>query len=95
LTNEPLGMREMKEAMVKESRDMTFWPVTVRPPDQLALDTAEQSPFPSLQRHLLDEYSGQAMSFEDLLNHRLPQGAVAGARLSCGRPRPRTAQEAR
>jgi hypothetical protein len=68
LTNEPLGMREMKEAMVQESRDMTFWPVTVRPPDQLALDTAEQSPFPSLQRHLLDEYSGQTVSFEDLLN---------------------------
>jgi three-Cys-motif partner protein len=74
LTNEPLGMREMKEAMVKESRDMTFWPVTIRPPDQLALDTAERSPFPSLQRHLLDEYSGQTMSFEDLLNIDYPKG---------------------
>ena len=34
LTNSDLGMREMKEAMVKKSGDMTFWPVTVRDPAQ-------------------------------------------------------------
>ncbi len=38
-------MREMKEAMVGESEDMTFWPVTVRPPDQLALEVAEEKPY--------------------------------------------------
>jgi three-Cys-motif partner protein len=74
LTNEPLGMRKMKEAMVKESRDMTFWPVTVRPPDQLALDVAEPSPYPSLQRHLADTYRGRTMTFEDVLNTDYPEG---------------------
>jgi three-Cys-motif partner protein len=74
LTNEPLGMRKMKEAMVKQSRDMTFWPVTVRPPEQLELDIAEQEPFPSLQRHLADAYRGRPMTFEDLLNTDYPEG---------------------
>lgn len=74
LTNSPLGMRQMKKAMVQESPDMTFWPVTVRPPDQLALDTAEQAPYPSLQRHLTDAYGGQTMTFEELLNSDYPQG---------------------
>ena len=74
LTNEPLGMREMKKAMIKESPDMTFWPVTVRPPDQLAMDTAEQSPFPSLQRHLADAYSARTLTFEELLNIDYPHG---------------------
>ena len=63
LTNEPLGMREMKKAMVKTSPEMTFWPVTARPPAQLALDTAEQSPYPELQKHLLSAYDGQRMAF--------------------------------
>jgi hypothetical protein len=58
----------MKDAMIEESPDMTFWPVTVRLPDQLPLDTAEQAPFPSLQHHLLDGYGGQTMRSEDLLN---------------------------
>lgn len=74
LTNNPLGMRQMKRAMIKESRDMTFWPVTVRPPAQLALDTAEQPPYPSLQQHLAETYTGQTMRFEDLLNTDYPQG---------------------
>jgi len=74
LTNEPLGMRKMKEAMVKQARDMTFWPVTVRPPDQLALDIAEQKPYPSLRRHLADTYHGQKMTFEDVLNTDYPEG---------------------
>ena len=74
LTNSPLGMRQMKRAMVKESHDMTFWPVTVRPPDQLALDTAEQPPFPSLQRHLAEVYLGRTMTFEDVLNADYPEG---------------------
>jgi three-Cys-motif partner protein len=68
LTNSALGMREMKEAMVKQSSDMTFWPVSVRNPDQLALDTGEQPPFPRLQEHLVDLYAGQSIKFEDLLN---------------------------
>ncbi len=53
---------------------MTFWPVTLRPPDQLALDTAEQPPCPSLQRHLAETYLGQTMTFEDLLNVDYPEG---------------------
>jgi hypothetical protein len=53
LTNNDLGMREMKEAMVAKSGEMTFWPVTVRPPDQMALEVAEAEPFPTLQRRLL------------------------------------------
>ncbi len=74
LTNSPLGMRQMKRAMVRESRDMTFWPVTVRPPDQLALDTTEQPPYPSLQQHLTEAYLGQTVTFEDLLNIDYPEG---------------------
>jgi hypothetical protein len=75
LTNEPLGMRKMKEAMVKQSADMTFWPVTVRDPDQIALDVAEPSPYKTLQRHLLDAYAGHTLSFEELLNQDYPLGA--------------------
>ncbi len=67
-------IRQMKRAMIKESRDMTFWPVTFRPPDQLALDTAEQPPYPSLQQYLAETYLGQAMTFEDLLNTDYPEG---------------------
>ncbi len=74
LTNNPLGMRQMKHAMIKESKDMTFWPVTVRPPDQLALDVAEASPFPSLQTYLASKYIGRTMSFEDLMNLDYPEG---------------------
>lgn len=74
LTNEPLGMRKMKEAMVHESPDMTFWPVTVRAPDQIALDVAESAPYPTLQEHLLDRYAGRTLSFEDLLNEDYPLG---------------------
>ena len=40
----------MKEAMVKKSGDMTFWPVTVRPPDQLRSRSSEKKPYPMLQR---------------------------------------------
>ena len=74
LTNEPLGMREMKKAMIKTSPEMTFWPVTVRPPAQLELDTAEQPPFPELQRHLQATYGDQRMTFEELLNLDYPEG---------------------
>jgi three-Cys-motif partner protein len=52
LTNNDLGMRKMKEAMVKQSGDMTFWPVTVRDPNQLALEVAEAKPYPTLQKRL-------------------------------------------
>ena len=74
LTNEPLGMREMKKAMIKTAPEMTFWPVTVRSPAQLELDTAEQPPFPELQRHLRATYGGQRMTFEELLNRDYPEG---------------------
>lgn len=74
LTNDPLGMREMKKAMVKTSPEMTFWPVTVRPRDQLALELAEEAPFPTLQRHLVSSYAGQRMTFETLLNTDFPSG---------------------
>lgn len=73
LTNHPLGMRRMKEAMVTQSSDMTFWPITVRPKDQLALDVGEGEPWPSLQRHLLEHYDQRTLSFEELLNEDYPQ----------------------
>lgn len=74
LTNHALGMRQMKRAMLNESRDMTFWPVTLRPPDQLALDTTEQPPYPSLQEHLGATYLGRSMTFEELLNVDYSEG---------------------
>jgi three-Cys-motif partner protein len=74
LTNNDLGMREMKDAMVAKSGEMTFWPVTVRPPDQMALEVAETAPFPSLQRRLNDEYRGRTLTFLELLNEDYPQG---------------------
>lgn len=74
LTNHPLGMRRMKEAMIAQSSDMTFWPITVRPRDQLALDVSETDPYPSLQRHLVDTYRRRSLTFEDLLNDDYPRG---------------------
>jgi hypothetical protein len=64
LTNHPLGMRRMKEAMIAQSEEMTFWPITVRPKDQLALDVREGKPWPSLQKQLRDEYAGRSLTFE-------------------------------
>jgi len=75
LTNNPLGMRKMKEAMVKQSPDMTFWPVTRRDPNQIALDVAEEEPYPSLQAHLEERFEAQTLSFVDLLNTDYPDGA--------------------
>lgn len=74
LTNSPLGMRKMKEAMVKQSPDMTFWPVTKRDPNQIEMDVAEEDPFPSLQRHLENSFEGQTISFVDLMNKDYPEG---------------------
>jgi three-Cys-motif partner protein len=74
LTNSDLGMREMKEAMVKKAGDMTFWPVTVRPPDQLELEVGEVNPYPSLQKWLTENYSRRTMTFEELLNEDYPKG---------------------
>jgi three-Cys-motif partner protein len=74
LTNHPLGMRRMKEAMVAQAEDLTFWPITVRPKDQLAFDVSEQPPYPSLQKHLRAEYSGRSLTFEELLNDDYPRG---------------------
>jgi len=74
LTNKDLGMRVMKEAMVKKSGEMTFFPITLRPLDQLGLDVAEQEPFPSLQRYLGRKYAGRTITFVDLLNDDYPTG---------------------
>jgi three-Cys-motif partner protein len=74
LTNNDVGMREMKKAMVKKSGDMTFWPVTVRPPDQLELEVGESKPYPMLQGHLAEKYAGETMTFVDLLNDDYPDG---------------------
>jgi three-Cys-motif partner protein len=73
LTNSDLGMREMKEAMVKKSGEMTFWPVTVRDPNQLELEVSEEAPHPTLQKYLSETYSGQTMAFEELLNVDYPR----------------------
>jgi three-Cys-motif partner protein len=74
LTNNDRGMRVMKEKMIKKSGEMTFFPVTLRPPDQLGLDIAEQAPYPSLQRWLSETYAGASMRFVDLLNTDYPRG---------------------
>jgi three-Cys-motif partner protein len=57
LTNSDLGMREMKEAMIARSGEMTFWPISVRPPNQLEIDVAEPAPYPALQQHLRAHYA--------------------------------------
>jgi three-Cys-motif partner protein len=75
LTNHDLGMREMKEAMVAKSGEMTFWPVTLRPPDQIALEVAETAPYPTLQQRLAERYEGQTLTFVELLNDDYPDGA--------------------
>jgi hypothetical protein len=64
----------MKKAMIQESPDMTFWPVTVRPPDQLALDVDEQAPYPRLQQHLVETYGGTRLQFGKLLDVDYPVG---------------------
>jgi three-Cys-motif partner protein len=74
LTDNARGMREMKEAMVETSSDMTFWPVTVRPRDQLVLEVDEAAPYPSLQAHLKSKYGGRRLGFEELLNDDYPDG---------------------
>ena len=47
---------------------MTFWPITVRDPNQIEMDVAESKPYPSLQDHLTATYAGQKLAFVDLLN---------------------------
>jgi three-Cys-motif partner protein len=74
LTNNDLGMRKMKRAMIKQSGDMTFWPVTVRPPNQLAIELAEPSPLPTLQKHLMKKYAGRTMTFLEVMNDDYPDG---------------------
>jgi hypothetical protein len=68
----PRGM--MKEAMVKKSGEMTFWPVTLKHPDQLELEVGEAKPYPTLQQHLREKYAGQTLTFEELLNDDYPSG---------------------
>lgn len=74
LTNSSLGMRKMKDAMVKQSPDMTFWPVTRRNPEQIELAVKEEEPFPSLQKHLGERFGGQTLSFVELMNRDYPDG---------------------
>jgi three-Cys-motif partner protein len=74
MTNNDLGMRKMKEVMVRKSGSMTFWPVTVEDPNQITLDefTAEQRPYPTLQKRLARKYAGRSMTFLELLNDDYP-----------------------
>jgi three-Cys-motif partner protein len=74
LTNNDLGMRKMKEVMVRKSGSMTFWPVTVEDPNQLGFEElqSEQPPYPSLQKRLCEKYAGQSMTFVELLNDDYP-----------------------
>jgi three-Cys-motif partner protein len=74
LTNNDLGMREMKKAMVKKHGEMTFFPITLRPQDQFSLGVEEEPPYPSLQKHLREKYTGRSLSFRDLLNDDYPLG---------------------
>jgi three-Cys-motif partner protein len=74
LTNNDLGMREMTEAMAEKSGDMTFFPITLRPLDQLGLDVAEKAPYPALQAWLTKKYAGRQLKFVDLLNDDYPEG---------------------
>jgi hypothetical protein len=53
---------------------MTFWPVTVRPRDQLELEVAEAEPFATLQARLREKYAGQSLTFLELLNDDYPDG---------------------
>jgi three-Cys-motif partner protein len=74
LTNNDLGLREMKKAMMRRTGDMSFYPVTLRPPDQLALEVEEESPYPSLQNWLRSTYTGRTMTFVELLNEDYGNG---------------------
>jgi hypothetical protein len=74
LTNNALGMREMKEAMVTKSGEMTFYPITLRPVDQIAFDVTEEGPFPTLQAWLAGKYAGRSLEFVDPLNDDYPEG---------------------
>lgn len=64
----------MKRAMVKQSGYMTFWPVTVRPPNQLALELAEPAPFPTLPKHLTKKYAGRTMTFLEIISDDYADG---------------------
>jgi three-Cys-motif partner protein len=74
LTNERKGMLEMKRAMIKTSSDMIFRPVTLAAPLQGAFDVAEQAPYPTLQSHLLQRFSGLTISFQQLIDDDYPGG---------------------
>jgi three-Cys-motif partner protein len=74
LTNNDRGMRVMKEKMIRKSGEMTFFPITLRPTDQLGFDVAEQAPFPSLQHYLSTTYARRTMTLVELLNADYPLG---------------------
>jgi three-Cys-motif partner protein len=58
MTNNDLGMRKMKEVMVKRSGTMTFWPITVEDPNQIGFAELEREsePYPTLQKRLTSRY---------------------------------------
>jgi hypothetical protein len=64
----------MKDAMVEKHGEMTFWPVSLRPPDQLELEIGEGKPYPTLQETLRKKYAGETMTFEQLLTRDYPSG---------------------
>lgn len=74
LTNNDRGMRVMKEKMIRKSGEMTFFPITLRPTDQLGFDVSEPPPFPTLQHYLSETYAGRTMTFVELLNADYPMG---------------------
>lgn len=75
MTNNDLGMRKMKEVMVRKSGSMTFWPITVDDPNQLRFDELrnEQPPYPTLQQRLREKYASRSLTFVDLLNDDYPE----------------------
>ena len=78
-------MREMKEAMVKKSGDMTFWPVTMKDPEQLELEIGEGKPYPTLQEHLHPKYTGRTLTFEELLTTTIQVVTRGSSRITVGR----------
>jgi three-Cys-motif partner protein len=76
LTNNDLGMRVMKQKMLRRSGEMAFFPISLRPQDQLGFEVAEQAPYLTLQRHLMTAYAGETMRFVDLLNKDYPLGHI-------------------
>lgn len=59
---------------MKRRGEMSFYPITIRPEDQIVFDVSETAPYPTLQAHLLKTYAGETMRYRDLLNEDYPAG---------------------